>query len=66
VEEDLLEVSARRAETARPRLQLLVARAAARRELHRGAPDPAIDRIGVEAVEAEEEDAVGDLRTDAG
>ena len=65
MKEDLLQVAARGPEGARPALQILVARAPSRGQFERGAPDPAIDRIGVEPIEAEEKDAVGDLGADA-
>src|SRR5262245_42982781 len=66
MEEDLLQVAAPGPELARPRLQLFVARAAPPHQLERGAADPAIYGVGVEAIQAEEEHAVRDLRADAG
>ena len=65
MEEDHLHIAAPRAEAGRPARQLLIPCLPPRGELQRGAPDPAIDRIGFEAPEPEEQGAVRDLGPDA-
>src|SRR5439155_7722930 len=66
VEEDLLQVAAPRSEPLGPARQLLILRPPPRRKLQRRAPDPSVHREGLEAAEAKEQRALGDLRPHAG
>ena len=66
MKEELLKVAACRPELKRPGVQFAVLGSPAARELQRGAPDPSVDGIGVQPIQAEEKDAIGDFRAHAG
>ena len=66
MKQNLLQVAAARAQPACPVAQLVIPRPRPCRQFGRRAPDPTIDGVGVQAVEAEQQHAVRDLGADTG